>query len=239
MSVAVAPTGWLSDRRNVALAALLAIALSLAVAIGVYNRGGFRAVGSASVGDAARNALNQGINGVAGLADTVAGLFGIRSPGERAEGTLANMKQRKGPALHQRALPKVRRGPLAPAIGATPVLPIVPPDAAPLYNVVTDAPKGALPGTPLSFAPPGGGPVIFPGFSPPGGGGVIVPPETTNPPETPGTPTTPETPTTPTTPTIPTTPTAPVPEPASWLMMLLGFMVIGSRIRRDQSLFPA
>jgi hypothetical protein len=26
-----------------------------------------------------------------------------------------------------------------------------------------------------------------------------------------------------------------VPEPASWLMMLLGFMVIGSRVRGNQS----
>src|SRR5690349_4043080 len=133
MSLAVAQPGWLSDRRNVALAALLAVALSLAVAIGVYNRGGFGAAGSGSVDDAARNALNQGINGVTGLADTVAGLFGIRSPGERAEGTLANMKQRKGPALHQRALPKVRGAPLAPVVGGAPVPVIVPPVAAPLY----------------------------------------------------------------------------------------------------------
>jgi hypothetical protein len=224
MSVAAAPPGWFSNRRNVALAALFAIALSLAIAIGVYNRGGFRGAGDGALGDAARNALNQGVNA---LGDTVAGLFGSRSPGERAEGLHANMKHRMRPALHQRALPKVRGGPPAGIVGAPPLPPVVPPAATPLYNAVTGAPKAALPGTPSGFTPTPGGPSIFPGFSPPGGGGVIVPPPVTiSPPETPGTPTTP---------TVPITPNAPVPEPASWLMMLLGFMVIGRILRRDQS----
>jgi hypothetical protein len=227
MSVAAAPPGWFSSRRNVALAALLAIALLLAIAIGVYNRGGFRAAGDGAVGDAARIALNQGAKAINALGDTVAGLFGSRSPGERAEGLLANMKHRKRAALHQRALPKVRGGPLARIVGAPPLLPVVPPVATPLYNAVTGTPKAALPGTPSGFTPTPSGPGIFPGFSPPGGGGVIVPPPVTiSPPETPGTPATP---------TVPTAPSAPVPEPASWLMMLLGFMLIGRILRRDQS----
>lgn len=233
MSVAVAPAGWLSNRRNIALALLFAIAVSLAMAIGVYNRGGLLSAGDSGLGDAARNALNQGVNGVNAMGNTVASLLGMRSPGERADGTLANMKQRKQPALYQRALPKVRGGPQAPAVGAAPVPPAAPIEAAPLYNVVTDTPKGVLPGAPVGFASPGGGPLLFPGFSPPGGGGgVVVPPVTTSPPETPGTPIIP---TTPTAPTTPTTPTPPVPEPASWLMMLLGFMLIGRVIRHDRS----
>jgi hypothetical protein len=219
VNAAVASTGWLSNRRNVALAALFAVALSLAVAIGIYNRGSFQGLGT---GDAARQALKQGVNGINALGETVAGLFGSRSPGERAEGTLANLKHRRSAGLHQRALPKVRRGPLA-AIRAPAAPPATPPEAAPLYNVVTDTPKALLPGTPLGLSPIGGGPGVFSGLTPtPGGGGVIVsPPPAVNPPETP---------TTPVTPVIP--PTAAVPEPASWMMMLFGFLLTGSMVRR-------
>ena len=232
MSVAVAQTGWFSHRRNIALAALLAVALSLAFVIGVYNRGGFGGAGNESVGEVTRNALNQGIDRINALGDTVAGLFGSRSPRERAEGTLANMKQRKRPALHQRALPKVRGGPLAAIVATIPVPPVLPPAAAPLFDVVTGAPNAVVPGMPVGFTPTPGGSVTFPGISPTGGGGVIVPPPVTiSPPETPGTPTVP---TTPTIPATPTTPSAPVPEPASWMMMLLGFGLIGGVLRRDQ-----
>lgn len=221
MSAAVTSTGWLSNPRNVALAALFAVALSLAVAIGVYNKGAFPGSGPGGVGDAVRQGVNQGLNGINALGETVAGLFGSRSPGERAQGTLANMKQRRGQALHQRALPKVRRGPSAAIVGASPV----PPAAAPLYNVVTDVPKTGVPGTPIGFTPTPGGPGGFLGLTPsPGGGGIFVPPPVTIAP--------PETPTTPTTPTTPVTPTAPVPEPASWIMMLVGFLVMGSMLRR-------
>ena len=230
MSAIATPAGWLSNRRNLALAALFAIAVSLAIAIAVYNRGGFSGAGNGSVGDAARNALNQGITGMNSLGETVAGLFGLRSPGERAEGVLANSKQRQRPALHQRALPKVRRGPSTTIASAVP--PGAPPAAGPLYNAVTDTPKAALPETPLGFTPAPGGPGTFPGFWLPGGGGVIVPPVTISPP---GNPTPPTTPTVPTVPTVPTPPTALVPEPASWVMMLLGFMLIGGVLRRDQS----
>lgn len=224
MSAAIAQNGLLSSPRNRALAALFAVALSLAIAIGIYNRGGFNGLGNGGASDVARNAINR----INALGDTVAGLFQGRSPGDRADGILANMKQRKRPALHQRALPKVRPGPLASIVGAAPLPPALPPVAAPLYNSLTDTPKVALPGAPVGFTPTPGGPGIFPGFSPlPGGGGVIVPPPVTiSPPETP------------VTPTIPITPTAPVPEPASWLMMLVGFTLIGSCLRRRTSLSP-
>ena len=228
MSPAATTTvGWLSSRRNVVLAGLFAIALSLALAFGIYNRGGFGGTNGSpgGVGDAARQAFNQGVSGINAIGDTVAGLFGSRSPGQREGGTLANMKQRKRPALHQRALPKVRGGPLAAIVGASPVPPPVPPASAPLYNVVTDSPKAGVPGTPIALTPgSGGGPTAFPGLTPlPGGGGVIVPPPVTIGP--------PETPTTPTTPTIPTNPASPVPEPGSWLLMLLGFVSIGAASR--------
>jgi len=230
VSAVVASAGTsLGNRRNAALAALLAVALSLAIAVGFYNRGGFRGLSSGNVGDAVRHSVNQGFNSISALGETVASLFGSRSPGERADGTFANMKQRKHPALHQRALPKVRRGPTAPVAVASPVAPTIPPEAAPLYNAVTGAPKAGAPGTQIAFSPPGGGGApVFPGvFAPGGGGGVVGPPPVTiGPPETPVTPITPVTP-------VPLTPS--VPEPATWMMMLLGFGSMGGFVRRSRT----
>jgi hypothetical protein len=224
MNVATAPR-WVANRRNVALSVLFAVALSLAVALGVYNRSGFRAAGGGSAGGALQESVNRSLNSITAFGDSVAGLFGSRSPGQRAAGTLANLKQRKHLALHQRALPKVRRRPLTTILNASPVPPALPAEAAPIFNAVTDTPKTAIPGTPLGLTSTTGGAGGFPGLTPLPGGIIVPPPATIGPPETP---------TVPIIPTTPITPTTPVPEPASWLMMLIGFAFVGCLFRRNR-----
>ena len=226
MSTAPPPQGsWLTNRRAVGIGIAILLALGIAAALSIS--GFWRPGGGAS--NAVQNALNAGANGVSNginAVKSVADLLAGRSPGERAEGTLANLKHRRLASLHERALPKVRRpgaqSPLARIVGAAPVPPaeVLPPAAAPLYNVVAGAP-----GTPVGLAPPpGGGSVIFPAIPPPpgGGGGVILPPPLTTPPVTP--PVTPPI-------VIPPPPTGSVPEPSSWAMMLIGFAMIGRALR--------
>lgn len=211
---------WLANRRAIGIAigvALLAVAAALSIS-------SFWRPSANDGSSAVQNALNAGANGVSNAlnaAKSVADLLAGRSPGERAEGTLANLKHRRLSALHERALPKVRRpgaaSPLAGIVGAAPVPPAeVLPPPAPLYNVVAGGP-----GASVAAPPPGGGPVIFPAIPPPpgGGGGVILPPPVITPPVTP-----------PVTPPIvipPPPTTGAVPEPSTWAMMMLGFAGIG------------
>ena len=226
-----AQTSWLANRRTAGIGIAIVLALALAAAVGISSF--WRPQGEN--GNAVQNALNAGASGVgnalSSAAKSVADLFAGRSPGERAEGTLANLKHRRLAGLHERALPKVRRpgaaSPLAGIVGATPVVPpaeVLPPPAAPLYNVVAGGP-----GAPVAAPPPGGGPVIFPAIPPPpgGGGGVIFPPPVTPPPVTPPPVTPPITPPV----VIPPPPTGSVPEPSTWAMMLLGFAMIGRAVR--------
>jgi hypothetical protein len=209
---------WAQDPR-VWIAAAAAIALALAVALGVstYRAGSL----PGQTGGIANRAAHQVVSGIANGAATVAGLFNLRSPGERVAGALASLKHKRQPALHERALAKVRHpaaplGPLASIVGASPVPPAVPPPPAPLYNVVGKPPVA------VAAAPPvGGGPVIFPTAAPPGGGGggiVVPPPLTITPPAPPGAPVTPS-----------------VPEPATWTMMLVGFAMIARSLRRHRA----
>ena len=206
--------------RRGALLVLLIAALAAAVGIAIF-RPGMSPDRFGAFGD---NVANQAGNAAAtlkSLGNTVSQIFESRSPGERLGGALASLKHRR-PALHERALPKVRgpASPLAAIVGA----PVIPPIAAPvpetpLYNVVQGTP------VPVGAPPPGGGPpVVVPGGPPlpGGGGGVIFPPIVSQPPTPPVTP--PETP--------PNTPS--VPEPGSWAMMLLGFALIGGALRRSQ-----
>lgn len=158
------------------------------------------------------NRLGQAI----GSFRTIAEMLADRSPGKRAEGMLISLKPPRRPAIHERALAKVRKpipailqGPLdgvaAPSSGPQ-ALPINP-GSAPIYQIVSG---GAPPaGLPLDRVP-GGGPI--------GIGG-------------PGTPTL--------LPASPSGPTgllaSPVPEPASWTMYLLGFALVGASLRSSRS----
>ena len=224
---------WLANRRAIGIVigvALLAVAAALSIS-------SFWRPSANDGSSAVQNALNAGANGVSNAlnaAKSVADLLAGRSPGERAEGTLANLKHRRLSALHERALPKVRRpgaaSPLAGIVGAAPVPPAeVLPPPAPLYTVVAGGP-----GAPVAAPPPGGGPVIFPAIPPPpgGGGGVILPPPVITPPVTP-----------PVTPPIvipPPPTTGAVPEPSTWAMMLIGFAMIGRSLRaRRRAMFAA
>ena len=223
----------LATRRGAVVA--IAIALAAVIGVAVFNdRGMFgRGPQGSDVAGAVRSGLQQGVNGIKAVGDTVASLFGSRSPGERAAGLQANLKHKRQAALHQRALPKIRRpvNPLAGIVGAVPTPPLV---EAPLIAQPLDKVLNAPPG-PLAISPPvtgvGGGGGGFPGVFIPGGGGggIIIPPPAVNPPVTP-----------PVTPPVVIPPTTSgVPEPSAWAMMLLGFLLMGGAIRQQRRLANA
>jgi len=218
-----AATAWISAHRWPLLAALLLIGGALALGVATYRPDWL----PGRVTSAADRAVNNLSQRAGEAARTVAGLFELRSPGERASGALASLKQKRQPLLHERALPKIRRtlSPLAAIVAAPPVPPIAPVPIAPvpLYNAV----GGPKPGGPVALTvPPGGVPVVFPGLTllTGGGGGVVVPPPSTiTPPDTP-------------VPVVPGTPTPQgVPEPGSWALMLIGFAFIGGALRRNST----
>lgn len=150
-------------------------------------------------------------------------LLDARSPGERQKGELSKTKIKtaarvSGKAPPPRALGKVfppKPSPLeqlAKVVVASPPPPVAVPVAPPpaIADVIT--PAAVLPSVPIqtagliaSFAPIGGGGFIG-GAPPPVNNVAVVPP-------------------------VPPVSTA-VPEPGTWLMMLLGFGVIGSTVSR-------
>jgi hypothetical protein len=198
-------TASLATRRRGLAAAGLAIVAALSLV-------------SLSRPDLARAAAEGVAHGVHDL-KTVAAMIADRSPGARAKGALASLKHKKKPAVHERALAKVRRpvppvSPLLGLIGTPPVAPVTIPPAMPLYAMLNGPPLAIVPfelvpGGPSS--PPNG---LIPG-GPGGGGGIIVPPIVTT-----------------ATPVTPVTPG--VPEPTSWAMMLVGFAFMARAIRRDR-----
>lgn len=209
----------LATRRG--LIALIAIGIAAAAAIGIFYRSAYPGgVFGSPAADALREKVQQGVGGIKTVADMLLG----RSPGERTVGALAILKHKRLAAPHERALPKVRNAPpispLAAIVGA-PVSELPPVAAAPavgtpLYNVVTTLPA-------VAEAPPA---TLFPAMPPPpSGGGLIIPPVVTQ--------------IVPSSPSSPQPPPA-VPEPASWAMMLIGFLFIGRIFRaRPGSAFIA
>ncbi len=202
MTVASTVQTGLLMRRAAAAGIIIAIAAALAMA-------SFWRTNVASV---VNSAASAGLNNL----QTVAAMLSDRSPGQRAEGALASLKHKRQPALHERALPKVRQplSPLAAIVGPPPVPPVEALPTTPLYSMVAGPPV-ALP--PVSIIPASSSPGGPPGSDippPGGGGGIVVPPGT---------------------PTVPVTPVTPaVPEPNSWAMMLVGFALIGWAVRRDR-----
>jgi hypothetical protein len=201
---------WLSRKGAAAAIALLAIAVALGVAF--YSRA--QNPGSDSAGSRLVHAAGAGIGRAIDGVKTIAAMIAERSPGARAAGELASLKHKRLPALHERALPKIRRAPppspLANIVAPPEVPPaVVPPVVTPLYNAVTTPPPAS---TAVGEAPP----TFFPAMAPPPGGGFIVPPIVTQ--VTP--------------PKPPEVPPPAVPEPASWAMMLIGFGFVGWTIRR-------
>jgi hypothetical protein len=155
---------------------------------------------------------NQVAQAAAAGAQSLADLIAARSPGQRTQGALTKTKHARA-----RALPKTQWRPKdLPQIAIRPYVPS-------LQEVVT-APPLTPPPVQFAFAAIvdttpllGGGPLVFTpgpgGFSPPGGS-----PQT--PPEVPG-------------------PTPAVPEPATWALMLVGFGLVGWRMRRQPALATA
>jgi len=218
--VAVAALASSVATRRGALVAAFVVALAAALGVAIF-RPELIPGRAGPVGEAVSSQVAKGVANVEALGSTVADILAGRSPGERLAGVLANLKHKRAPALHQRALPKVRRpaNPLGAIVAAPPVPPIVPAPETPLYNVVNGTPAPVVAAaTPI----PGGTPVVFPGFTPPpsGGGGFVTPPIV----EVPVTP--------PVTPPI----TPSVPEPSTWAMMLIGFALIGRALRQRHSL---
>src|SRR3954467_10795600 len=88
---------------------------------------------------------------------TVAAMLAERSPGQRPDGALAQLKHKRAAALHERALPKVR-GPAPTAYealaGPVPTPPLVPPPQGPLYPAVAGGPTPIPPPTGGAFGAP-------------------------------------------------------------------------------------
>lgn len=188
------------------------------------SRVGLLSAGWVSLGSAAVLVFATGPLGnvsiAAALADPLS-MFAKRSPGERTKAELRQTKLAARPASpFERVLSGTRERPggfnggtqPAPSFTApfepenAPVmgLPIAIPEQAPGLAVIGPGPIG---GTGIVTYPIGGG-----GIGGGGGGTPTVPPGTNNP---------------------PTPPIAAVPEPATWLTMLIGFLAIGGLMRQS------
>lgn len=140
-----------------------------------------------------------------------------RSPGHRLVGHLVKIKHKKF-AAHERALPKIRKS-LPHMAALPPFSPALPAALVDLVAAPMPMQMASLQGFPVGAfeAAPGG----TPGFFLPPGGGFVLPP-TQIPTQTP----------TPPPPTV-VPPQAAVPEPGTWVMILLGFAMIGWTLRRS------
>jgi len=158
---------------------------------------------------------------IATLADPLS-LFAERSPGERGGGALLSTKP-GGP--HERVLSEVRdRDPPA---GNPPPLAVTPDDLAALPGGAPGA--GGVPGDPAGD--PLGNNFFAPSF-PGGGGPAFLPASLGGPPSGPP-------PNGPIPPVIDPPGAGAVPEPATWAMLILGFFVVGTALRRRERGKPA
>lgn len=164
---------------------------------------------------------------IAALMDPLS-LFSDRSPGERRYGALLSTKSKAAP--HERVLSTVReREPSADIPPGTDnaIFPTVPP------ALESNAPPGDQFTGPPAFGPPFSNTPFFypgppppegtpPGETPPGGPPPGGPPPGGPPPEGPP-------------PGGPPPDTIPIPEPATWAIMVFGFLVLGMATRRRRS----
>lgn len=192
-----------SRRRGLAVASAVAVLiLAIAAVMPVPSLGG------ASVAVAAIQRAKSFVE-----------LMSQRSPGNRTVGHLAVTKQRKV-ALHERALPKIRKRPPVATAALPPISAELPPALVDLVAppIPTQfARLEALPVGPLAQAP------LFP-FAPAAtASGFVLPPTAT-----PGSPPV----VTPPQITPPVTTPAAVPEPGTWAMMLVGFGLTSWSLRR-------
>ena len=195
-----------ANRRRIALASAAALSIALGTAFSVATFTGV---------DLASAAVQR--------AKTFSDLLNARSPGERTEGQLSNTKHRHAILAERDAEPVDIKQPLKNFAEA--LLPTAPPTVT--IDASPQVPEFALqlPPPPVFFTPPGGGIIT------PSGGGVVTPPGGgTTPPGGPGGPPN-QPPLNP--PPPPTPPPPPLPEPGTWMMMILGFGMVGLALRRD------
>lgn len=196
-----------SPKLRSASVALLALAL-VVPAVGMGSGAGGGSLGYSMV-MAARATITR-----------AADLIRSRSPGTRTSAHLIKTKKAAPPHRVARALPRVRRPAPVPAL-LTPPPPALPlqfseflvPDVpiVPFDTPILTADASPCP-CDFAFIPPmlGGGGVVF---GPGPGGTIPMPP--INP---------------------PVTPPVGVPEPSSWVYMIMGFVVIGNAVRRRKQL---
>lgn len=218
-SAALAPAfgASASSRSKLLLAVLLAAMLTGLLGVAIYKRAEIADLvgrGAKVLGESASAA------GKSPIAKSLAALLDQRSPGERTQAELTKGKQRYAARPRQRALGKVRPALPAPFVQAltTPVPPVVP-EAVPVASlnplVPSVVPAAIFPPSPVFIG--GGGPGGGGGF--PGGGGG--PPGGGSPPGVP--------------PTVEVPPVvSPVPEPATWLTMILGFYILARALRKQR-----
>ena len=201
--------------RLIVAAVLLVLAVTMA---------GMSLLGPSSLFGARSSVASRAASSFGRGQSSLLAMLGLRSPGERSQGQLADTKAPKTPLAgaggpHERALAKVR--PPVPSIKLISLTPVAPQgiEGLPAGLLVQPGSIPASGGGDLagSFPPSGAGPVFlgsFPGGSGGGGGGgggggSIVTPET--PPVT-----------------------SAVPEPSSWTLMILGLGAIGASLRRNR-----
>ncbi|MBW0007085.1 MAG: PEPxxWA-CTERM sorting domain-containing protein [Sphingomonas sp.] len=225
-------------RRAVAVAALcLATAAPLSLSFADFRTG---------------DVLEAAVSKAQSLAD----MLGKRSPGERTAAELTKTKHARAlaktrmapkPAPPETALAKILLAPPEPLpVEVAAAAPSIIKAPQPLVSMLVPPGGGSViipPGGGDVIIPPGGGPGgTPPGDTPPPGGTPPTdqpPPPTDQPPpptDQPPPPTDQPPPPTdqppPPTDQPPPPPTPPVPEPATWAMMLVGFGLIGWRIRQ-------
>ena len=168
----------------------------------------------------------------AGGSDALAELA-ARSPGQRMGGIALKGKgkakartARLSPAMTGK-IPTPQDPPVAVVMGSSPMIPAVIP------GVEQPLTPAAVPGVFAAAAPDGGGSTVpIPGFIPPAAPPLFTTPGTNpnpDPTQTPNPEPTPN-PTPNPTPT-PTDPVPAVPEPSTWLMMIVGFGLVGRAMR--------
>lgn len=204
--------GVLASRRNRVIAVLVAAALALGIGYSVSKRSEIADFFGRASGELTKAAKAAGS---VPLAERFAALINQRSPGERTAGELSSTKRRYAQVAtrtrpQQRALGKTRPGLPAPFVEAL--------TAPPVVEVPVPVPAESA-FSPLAESPPVSVPVSTPPFI---GGGCCSGGGGTPPPTTP-----------PTTPPIP--PEVPaVPEPSTWLTMILGFYLCAVALKKQR-----
>ena len=201
-----------------ALALPFALATVNLISPGAIPGGGSKSAFASGLGGGAVSRLGGAVaSQLSGAGSDLLAMLGLRSPGERKQGELADTKGHRtthasSAVPHQRALAKVR----PPTKLTNRPVPTSPDSIQTLADAVTPVPPVA-PLLPGGLLPGGGGPSIGPifgGGGGGGGGGISV--------------------VTPVVPPLAPPVTSAVPEPSTWAQMLIAFCGIGIAFRRTR-----